>query len=118
MSPRLPADQRAEADKRRLQRRSYVLLGSFLERSDLPVIPWVVSQWSLTANVTEHEGDQGDIVRAWADALGLHLDTHVFADYVRVTAVGKLDGKGGHVEVGITAAIYSNSEGGDECPGL
>jgi hypothetical protein len=117
MSPRRFGDPWTDADKRRLQRRAYILLGSFLERDDLPVIPWVVTQWSLTANVTEHDGDRAAIVKAWAEALGLHLDTHVFVGYVRVTAVGKLDGKGGHVEVGITADIY-NSEGGDECPGL
>lgn len=118
MSPSLPGDPRTEADKRRLQRRSYILLGSFLERADLPVIPWVVSQWSLTASVTEQDGDQAAIVEAWAIALGLRVKTHDLGDHTRVAAVGKLDGKGGHVEVGITADIYSNSEGGDECPGL
>lgn len=98
------------ADERRWQRRSYVLLGSFLERNDLPVIPWTVSKWSLTAKVTEHEGDQAAIVEAWGKALGLRLENHVLADHVRVTAVGKIDGKGGHTEVGIFADIYSNGD--------
>lgn len=102
-----PRDNR---DSLRLQRRSYVLLGSFLERNDLPVIPWVVDQWSLTATVAERHGDQAAIVEVWADALGLRVENHVFADHVRVAAVGKLDCGGGHVEVGIIADIYGDDE--------
>jgi hypothetical protein len=112
MSPRLPGDPWTDADKLRLQRRSYILLGSFLERDDLPVIPWTVTQWSLTAKVTEREGDQAAIVEAWAVALGLPFQVHALPDHTRVTAVGKLDGKGGHVEVGIIADIYGDGEGG------
>jgi hypothetical protein len=100
-------------DSLRLQRRSYALLGTFLRRDDLPVLEWVVSQWSLTAKVTPTDGiNQWDVVEAWATALGLQVQTHAFADFARVAAVGKLDGEGGHVEVGIIADIYGDGEGG------
>jgi hypothetical protein len=96
------------ADDRRLQLRSYALLGTFLQRDDLPVLEWVVSQWSLTAKVPPTDGShQWDIVEAWAKALDLQVQTHAFADFARVSAVGKLDGEGGHVEVGIIADIYN-----------
>lgn len=95
-----------DKDDLRLQRRSHALLGELLQRDDLPVVPWRVSTWSLTATVTDTNGGR-PVVEAWAAALGLEIKTHKHADHDRVIAVGKVKDPHGHpVEVGIWTDVY------------
>ncbi|MEO5874621.1 MAG: hypothetical protein ABIQ26_06435, partial [Streptosporangiaceae bacterium] len=95
-------------DAWRMTRRSYVLLGELMKRTDLPPLEWSISKWSVQGKPDHIESNTTKRleVEAWAQAMGFRVREWQCQGYTRLFAGGKRPVGSREVGLSFCADLY------------